>query len=239
MPRHLLVATILTGALVSFTQANGVAPPFVQIDGTDLGGFNPFVFTFLDADAPGTVSSAGTDLLIDMTDTLPVDNRLGGGLGFVFMPELQFDASLAQLVVELTIGASNTAESFNVALLDNDGSTSLPFGEAELHGYAFPEIETLPKGVRHKLTRPLVPPTFNLSLGGSPTEGIVNFDANGGLVHLQIDSFSDTADRFQLTIHELRIEPIPEPASIGLGTVCILILTSFRRLATEELPQPQ
>ncbi len=224
------------------------AQVILSIDGDDADGTpNPpvaYTFTFDDLGVPGAVTTSGTDLTLDVTDSDAI-NGVFGGLGFGIGPALEFDSATHRIAIDLTVFADNVGDEIAIILQDQDGidlSTFLP--KVEQHQYFFGTLSTVTPGVPFTLTQDIVPPDFTFqpsaAAGGfdpgvSPGDGIVNFDAVGALDQLQIQAPFGSVGDLHITIHDLRIEviPVPEPATLGLiacSTVGLLMTRRRNRL---------
>ena len=81
--------------------------------------------------------------------------------------------------------------------------------------YEFAGIDTLATNTPHTLTTPIASPNAVLTNGNS--NGIMDFNGPGELFNVVVSGFSsDSSDRLEITIHEIRIEAIPEPSSVVL-----------------------
>lgn len=182
--------------------------------------------------AGGGVFALGTDLEIDNNRT---DSSDVGVVAFPFSSEVVFDATSAQISVDFTIGDENTLALFDILLLDFDGAQTDVF--SELHIYQIP-LSGLEANVRHSVTLPLIAngppgvpgtqPFFSFAIGPVP-DSMVNFDGNGGLGELALGFSSFSDDRVQMTLHDIRIVAIPEPAGCALWIVGTTLLLSQRR----------
>ncbi len=107
-----LVGALLAGLLLLSAPAS--AAVLFDIDGGDGTAGGPynspvtFDFRFDDFSTAGAITPSGTDLEINVTDTVP-GNDTFGGIGFGIDSSVsQFDASLYQLTIDLTVHADHT-----------------------------------------------------------------------------------------------------------------------------------
>lgn len=231
-----MYSSILRMAIFVFILTGNVAFAFAQADDGVVVQFDGSDNLSALGSAVGGFTTNGTDIEIDFLEV----TGQAGGLTFDFFSELAFDATENQVSIDFTIGGDNTFSNLDILLLDNDGiETFAPF--SELHLYRIP-LESLATNVRQNVTLPLVVNGPPFTLGTQPftsvqigTQGdsTVNFDAGGGLVGLDIGFANENpgpfAQRAQITVHDVRIEAIPEPAGYLLWSAGSALFFSRRR----------
>jgi len=224
-------------AIVLSMASVGSAVTVLTIDGRDVANLagdgnhapfhNPpvnFAFTFGGVAGDNPDAGPGDPPTATETDFNFTGNDFGGlGFGTASAGDFAFNTPLARFEMDVTVNAGNTLATLRLNLKDADA----PLHLIEEHQY---ELALGAAGTK-TLTAMLLTPTST----NTPRDGIPNFNAGNGLTELQLQypfSAGGTGAILDVTIHELRIVEVPEPATIALGSLCAIGLgvVGYRRL---------
>jgi len=215
------------------------AQVFLTIDGRDAANLagdgnhapfhNPpvnFAFTFGGVMGDNPDAGPGDPPTATETNFNFTGNDFGGlGFGTASAGDHTFP-STAIFEIDLTVNPRNTLASLALQLKDADTLSAVQIHVIEEHQYPL----ALGAAGTKTLSAVLAFPSFT----NTPRDGIPNFDPGNGLTELQLQypfAAGGTGAILDVTIHEIRIlNPVPEPGSISLAIVCIVLAAcSFRR----------
>lgn len=231
--RHSLTAMAIVLLLAGVTQAQ----TFLTIDGRDVANIagdgnhapfhNPpvnFAFTFGGVSADNPAAGPGDPPTATETDFNFTGNDFGGlGFGTASAGDLAFPAA-AIFEMDVTVNAANTLANLNLNLKDADTLSPVQVHLIEEHQYSL----TLGAAGTKTLSAVLAAPVFT----NTPRDGIANFDAGNGLTELQLQypfNVGGTGAILDVTIHEIRIRVVPEPGTITLLAVGMVLGATLRR----------
>jgi hypothetical protein len=224
--------------VVTFGSANlAKAVDYLTIDGRDAANLagdgnhatfhNPpvnFAFTFggVSADNPdaGPGDPPGpTETNFNFTGTdfggLGFGTASAGDLAFPFPAFFQID---------LTVNPGNTLGSLNLNLKDADTLSPVQVHLIEEHSYPLP----LGGPGTKTITVDLTSPTFT----NTPRDGVPNFDSGNGLTEVQLQypfGAGGSGAILNVTVHEMRITSVPEPATLSTALLATLTCGYRRR----------
>ena len=173
----------------------------------DAAQFDTNGFAFADFNDFFAIDTTGGTIDIDIMNDLDGVNGLFGGMGSDLVAD--FDPNTTNLEVALTVDPLNVASSFNIVLVDNDGSTS-----GEEYQFSF-DLTGVTPGVPTLLTQSLVSPGPVFSqpaFGQDPGDGIQNY----GLRQVQIQSVFGSPDRLKISVDSVSLIDPDDPLLIEL-----------------------
>lgn len=230
--------TPVLAALAVLATANlGLAQTYLTIDGRDAANLagdgnhgtfhNPpvnFAFTFGGVSADNPDAGPGDPPTATETNFNYTGNDFGGlGFGTASAGDLAFPMP-AFFEMDFTVNRANTLAELRLNIKDADTLSPVQVHLIEEHQYSVP-LGAL--GFK-TISVPLATPIFT----NTPRDGIPNFDAGNGMTELQLQypfSAGGSGAVLDITIHEIRIRAIPEPATISTALLAGASLLAMRR----------
>jgi hypothetical protein len=206
---------------VTIATHRGAAQVYLTIDGRDAANLagdgnhatfhNPpvnFVFTFGGVSGDNPAAGPGDPPTAVETDFNFTGNDFGGlGFGTASAGDLAFP-STAVFEMDVTVHRANTLASLILNIKDADTLSPVQVHLIEEHQY-----QLALGGVGTKtLTAQMASPAFT----NTPRDGVPNFAPGNGMTELQLQypfAAGGTGQVLDVTIHEIRIREVPEPAS--------------------------
>ena len=228
----------IVAALSLFTTANlGSAQTYLTIDGRDAanlagdGNHSPFhnppvnfAFTFGGVGADNPDAGPGDPPTATETNFNYTGNDFGGlGFGTASAGDLAFPLP-AFFEMDFTVNRANTLANLILNIKDADTLSPVQVHLIEEHQYSIP-LGAL--GLK-TVSIPLATPIFT----NTPRDGVPNFDPGNGMTELQLQypfSAGGSGAVLDITIHEIRIRAIPEPATITTALLAGASLLAMRR----------
>jgi len=168
-----------------------------------------FAFTFGGVSGDNPDAGPGDPPTAAETNFNYTGNDFGGlGFGTASAGDLAFPLP-AFFEMDVTVNAANTLAHLNLNIKDADTLSPVQVHLVEEHQYQLP----LGGAGTKTITAILSAPSFT----NTPRDGIPNFDPGNGMTELQLQypfSAGGTGAILDVTIHEIRIRAIPEPATL-------------------------
>ncbi len=230
---QLLLALVATASL----SLPAAAQTYLTIDGRDAANLagdgnhatfhNPpvnFAFTFGGVSADNPDAGPGDPPTATETNFNFTGNDFGGlGFGTASAGDLAFPMP-AFFEIDLTVNRSNTLANLVLNIKDADTLSPVQVHLIEEHQYQLPLGGAGTKTLTAILSSP--------SSTNTPRDGIPNFDPGNGMTELQLQypfSAGGTGAVLDVTIHEIRIRAIPEPAALQVALVAVSSLLAAGR----------
>lgn len=221
------LAPALAAIAVLSTADIGRAQTYLTIDGRDAANLagdgnhapfhNPpvnFAFTFGGVSADNPDAGPGDPPTATETNFNYNGNDFGGlGFGTASAGDLAF-AMPAFFEMDFTVNRANTLTNLILNIKDADTLSPVQVHLIEEHQYSIP----LGAMGLQTISIPLATPSFT----NTPRDGIANFDPGNGMTELQLQypfSAGGTGAILDITIHDIRIRAIPEPAALATALV--------------------
>jgi hypothetical protein len=215
------LAPVLAAVALILTASLGRAQTYLTIDGRDAANLagdgnhapfhNPpvnFAFTFGGVSADNPDAGPGDPPTATETDFRYSGNDFGGlGFGTASAGDLAFPMPV-YFEMDVTVNRGNTLANLILNIKDADTLSPVQVHLIEEHQYSLP----LGAFGAQTITALLSTPTFT----NTPRDGVPNFDPGNGMTELQLQypfSAGGSGAVLDVTIHEIRIRAIPEPAS--------------------------
>ena len=222
---------------VGMVGAQARAQTYLTIDGRDAanlagdGNHAPFhnppvnvAFTFGGVSADNPDAGPGDPPTATETNFNYTGNDFGGlGFGTASAGDLAFPMP-AFFEMDFTVNRANTLANLILNIKDADTLSPVQVHLIEEHQYSIPLGAMGPKTI----SLPLSTPSFT----NTPRDGIPNFDPGNGMTELQLQypfSAGGSGAVLDITIHEIRIRAIPEPATLSAALVAGASLLVMRR----------
>jgi hypothetical protein len=232
-----LGAPLMAAVAVLSTVPLGRAQTYLTIDGRDAANLagdgnhgtfhNPpvnFAFTFGGVSGDNPDAGPGDPPTATETDFNYTGNDFGGlGFGTASAGDLAFPMP-AFFEMDFTVNRANTLAELRLNIKDADTLSPVQVHLIEEHQYVIP----LGAMGLKTISIPLAAPTFT----NTPRDGIPNFDPGNGMTEVQLQypfSAGGSGAVLDITIHEIRIRAIPEPAAISTALVAGASLLMMRR----------
>jgi hypothetical protein len=229
-PAIVAVAVLSTASL-------GRAQTYLTIDGRDAANLagdgnhapfhNPpvnFAFTFGGVSADNPDAGPGDPPTATETDFRYSGNDFGGlGFGTASAGDLAFPLP-AFFEMDFTVNRANTLANLILNIKDADTLSPVQVHLIEEHQYSIP----LGAMGLQTISIPLATPSFT----NTPRDGVPNFDPGNGMTELQLQypfSAGGSGAVLDVTIHEIRIRAVPEPATLSTALVAGASLLATRR----------
>jgi len=231
------LAPVLAAIAVLSTADLGHAQTYLTIDGRDAanlagdGNHAPFhkppvnfAFTFGGVSADNPDAGPGDPPTATETNFNFSGNDFGGlGFGTASAGDLAFPMP-AFFEMDFTVNRANTLANLILNIKDADTLSPVQVHLIEEHQYSIP----LGAMGLKTISIPLMAPTFT----NTPRDGIANFDPGNGMTELQLQypfSAGGTGAVLDITIHEIRIRAIPEPATFATALVAAGAILAIKR----------
>jgi len=133
--------------------------------------------------------------------------------------------------MDFTVNRANTLANLNLNIKDADTLSPVQVHLIEEHQYSIP-LGAM--GVK-TISIPLATPSFT----NTPRDGVANFDPGIGMTELQLQypfSAGGTGAVLDITIHEIRIRAIPEPAAISTAVLAAASFLAMQRRRSSRQP---
>lgn len=220
------------------------AQTYLTIDGRDAANLagdgnhapfhNPpvnFAFTFGGVSGDNPDAGPGDPPTATETNFNYTGNDFGGlGFGTASAGDLAFPLS-AFFEMDFTVNRANTLAELRLNIKDADTLSPVQLHLIEEHQYSIP----LGAMGLKTISFPLATPIFT----NTPRDGTPNFDPGNGMTELQLQypfSAGGTVAILDITIHEIRIRAIPEPATLATALVAAASLSVMRRRSSFAVP---
>ena len=231
------LARVLT-ALAVLAMANlGRAQTYLTIDGRDAanlagdGNHSPFhnppvnfAFTFGGVSGDNPDAGPGDPPTATETNFNITGNDFGGlGFGTASAGDLAFPMP-AFFEMDFTVNRANTLAELWLIIKDADTLSPVQVHLIEEHIYSIRLGEFGLKTMSIPLWQPLSTST--------PRDGVTSFDPGNGMTELQLQYpflAGGSGAVLDITIHEIRIRAIPEPAAISMALLAGASLLAMRR----------
>ena len=231
------LAPILAALAVISTAISVHAQTYLTIDGRDAANLagdgnhgtfhNPpvnFAFTFGGVSADNPDAGPGDPPTATETNFNYTGNDFGGlGFGTASAGDLAFPMP-AFFEMDFTVNRANTLAELRLNIKDADTLSPVQVHLIEEHQYVIPLGAMGLKAI----SIPLAAPTFT----NNPCDGVPNFDHGNGMTELQLQypfSAGGTGAILDITIHEIRIRAIPEPATLATALVAAGSIMAMQR----------
>jgi hypothetical protein len=231
------LAPLLAAVALISTASLGRAQTYLTIDGRDAANLagdgnhapfhNPpvnFAFTFGGVSADNPDAGPGDPPTATETNFNYAGNDFGGlGFGTASAGDLAFPLP-AYFEMDFTVNRANTLANLILNIKDADTLSPVQVHLIEEHQYSIP----LGAMGLKTISIPLATPTFT----NTPRDGVPNFDPGNGLTELQLQypfSAGGSGAVLDVTIHEIRIRAIPEPATVSMGVVAAASILALQR----------
>jgi hypothetical protein len=231
------LAPIMVALAVLSTANLGHSQTYLTIDGRDVANLagdgnhgtfhNPpvnFAFTFGGVSGDNPDAGPGDPPTATETTFNFTGNDFGGlGFGTASAGDLAFPLpSLFEM--DFTVNRANTLAELWLNIKDADTLSPVQVHLIEEHQYSIPLGALCLKTI----SVPLATPIFT----NTPRDGSPNFDPGNGMTELQLQypfSAGGSGAALDITIHEIRIRAIPEPAAISTALLAGASLLAMRR----------
>jgi hypothetical protein len=238
------LAPVFAAIAVLTTADLGHAQTYLTIDGRDAANLagdgnhapfhNPpvnFAFTFGGVSADNPDAGPGDPPTATETDFNFVGNDFGGlGFGTASAGDLAFPLP-AFFEMDFTVNRANTLANLNLNIKDADTLSPVQVHLIEEHVYSIP----LGAMGLKTISLPLTTPFFT----NTPRDGIPNFDPGNGMTELQLQypfSAGGSGAVLDITIHEIRIRAVPEPAAISTAVLAAASILAMQRRRSPRRP---
>jgi hypothetical protein len=229
--------TLAAVAVILSMASLGRAQTYLTIDGRDAANLagdgnhapfhNPpvnFAFTFGGVSADNPDAGPGDPPTATETNFNYTGNDFGGlGFGAASAGDLAFPLP-AYFEMDFTVNRANTLANLILNIKDADTLSPVQVHLIEEHQYSIP----LGAMGLKTISIPLATPTFT----NTPRDGLPNFDPGNGMTELQLQypfSAGGSGAVLDITIHEIRIRAIPEPATVSMGVVAAASILALQR----------
>jgi hypothetical protein len=236
---HWLRLVVLPASFATMASL-AIAQTYLTIDGRDASNLagdgnhatfhNPpvnFAFTFGGVSGDNPDAGPGDPPTAAETDFNFTGNDFGGlGFGTASAGDLAFPMP-AIFEMDVTVNAANTLASLILNLKDADTLSPVQVHLIEEHQYSLPLGGPGTKTISALLASPVFTNT--------PRDGIPNFDPGNGLTELQLQypfASGGTGAILNVTIHEMRIRAVPEPATLFAAMIAATLLVVRLRRPT-------
>jgi hypothetical protein len=246
--RHLSFSLLRTLAVCLIAQAvssHAEAQTYLTIDGRDAANLagdgnhatfhNPpvnFAFTFGGVAADNPDAGPGDPPTATETNFNYTGNDFGGlGFGTASAGDLAFPLP-AFFEMDVTVNAANTLANLILNIKDADTLSPVQVHLIEEHQYPLPLGAPGFKTITAMLSTPIFTNT--------PRDGIPNFDPGNGMTELQLQypfSAGGSGAILDVTIHEIRIRAIPEPATFYAAIIAAASLCLRHNLRSASAPR--
>lgn len=237
-------AAVLAAIAVLSTADLGRAQTYLTIDGRDVANLagdgnhapfhNPpvnFAFTFGGVSADNPDAGPGDPPTATETNFNYNGNDFGGlGFGTASAGDLAFPLP-AFFEMDFTVNRANTLANLILNIKDADTLSPVQVHLIEEHQYS------IPLGVMglKTISLPLATPSFT----NTPRDGVPNFDPGNGMTELQLQypfSAGGSGAVLDITIHEIRIRAVPEPAAISTAVLAAASILAMHRCRLSRYP---
>ncbi len=227
----------IVAAVILSTASLGRAQTYLTIDGRDAANLagdgnhapfhNPpvnFAFTFGGVSADNPDAGPGDPPTATETNFNYTGNDFGGlGFGTASAGDLAFPMT-AFFEMDFTVNRANSLANLLLNIKDADTLSPMQVHLIEEHQYSIP----LGAMGLQTISIPLATPAFT----NTPRDGVANFDPGNGMTELQLQypfSAGGTGAILDITIHEIRIRVIPEPAALATTVIAAGSIMAMRR----------
>ena len=231
------LAPALAAIAVLSTVSLACAQTYLTIDGRDAANLagdgnhapfhNPpvnFAFTFGGVSADNPDAGPGDPPTATETNFNYTGNDFGGlGFGTASAGDLAFPLP-AFFEMDFTVNRANALANLILNVKDADTLSPVQVHLIEEHQYSIP----LGAMGLKTISIPLSTPSFT----NTPRDGVPNFDPGNGMTELQLQypfSAGGSGAVLDITIHEIRIRAIPEPAAISTAVLAAASILAVRR----------
>lgn len=227
----------IVAVAVLSTASLGRAQTYLTIDGRDAANLagdgnhatfhNPpvnFAFTFGGVSADNPDTGPGDPPTATETNFNYTGNDFGGlGFGTASAGDLAFPLP-AYFEMDFTVNRANTLANLILNIKDADTLSPVQVHLIEEHQYSIP----LGAMGLKTISLSLATPTFT----NTPRDGVPNFDPGNGMTELQLQypfSAGGSGAVLDVTIHEIRIRAVPEPATISAAILAAASILAMQR----------